>query len=283
MAIVASELAIPAVEVRGVSKRFRQSGQPRAWPWGRRRQPDKIALQAIDFDVAAGTITGIIGPNGSGKSTLIRILATLLLPDTGRARVFGCDVVDHPLWVRRHITRVSVEAAFFKEMSPWENMLYAARLYGSGGHGTRARVEAILARLGLPLETLDRPMKQLSRGQQQKVAIARSFLTSPSLLLMDEPTTGLDPRSKREVQSLLTMLRGERDTTVLLSTHDLHEAEVVCDDVLILEHGRILAAGTPAELRRRYAGRAGADTLEDAYLHVSGESPMVETNGEEAP
>jgi ABC-2 type transport system ATP-binding protein len=119
-------------------------------------------------------------------------------------------VVSQPDAVRRHINRVSVEASFFKEMSPWENMLYAARLYGSGGEGTRARVEASLERLGLPLDTLDKPMKQLSRGQQQKVAIARSFLTTPSLLLMDEPTTGLDPRSKREVQELVRSIRRDR-------------------------------------------------------------------------
>jgi ABC-2 type transport system ATP-binding protein len=211
---------------------------------------------------------------------LIRILATLMLPDAGTARVFGLDVVGNPLDVRRHINRVSVEAAFFKEMSPWENMLYAARLYGSGGKGTRGRVESALERLGLPLDVLDRPMKELSRGQQQKVAIARSFLTSPSLLLMDEPTTGLDPRSKREVQAVLSVLRQEHGATVLLSTHDMQEAEVVCDEVVILEHGRILASGTPAELRRRYAGEEPAATLEEVYLRLSGKTLEAAEEGE---
>jgi ABC-2 type transport system ATP-binding protein len=235
-------------------------------------------LRGIDLEVVTGKITGIIGPNGSGKSTLIRILATLIVPDAGEARVFGYDVVTEPLRVRRHVNRVSVEAAFFKEMSPWENMVYSARLYGGGGGDTRSRVESILERLGLPLSTLDRPMKQLSRGQQQKVAIARSLLTSPALLLMDEPTTGLDPRSKREVQALLTMLRAEHGATVLLCTHDLAEAEALCDHVVILENGEILVQGGPQELCRRYAGT----TLEDVYLRLSGKAFENEDKDEDS-
>ena len=144
-------------------------------------------------------MVAIVGLNGSGKSTLLRVLATLTIPDEGTARVFGHDVVDDGHEVRRHVNRVSVEASFFKEMSPWENLSYATRLYGQSGKGNRDAAVAALTRLGLPRDTIDKPMKQLSRGQQQKVAIARSLLTSPSLLLMDEPTTGLDPRSKREV------------------------------------------------------------------------------------
>jgi len=154
-------------------------------------------------------------------------------------------------------------------MSPWENMLYAARLYGSGGEGTRARVEASLERLGLPLDTLDKPMKQLSRGQQQKVAIARSFLTTPSLLLMEEPTTGLDPRSKREVQELVRSIRRDRAATVLLCTHDLEEAQVLCDRVVVIDQGRVLADGTPAELIRMHAGKPDG-SLEDAFMQLTG-------------
>jgi ABC-2 type transport system ATP-binding protein len=278
MALVAPEPIPPAVEMRAVVKSF---GRPWRPPW-RRRAPDasrdKVALRGIDLEVITGKITGIIGPNGSGKSTLIRILATLIVPDAGEARVFGYDVVAEPLQVRRHVNRVSVEAAFFKEMSPWENMVYAARLYGGGGDDTRSRVESILERLGLPLSTLDRPMKQLSRGQQQKVAIARSLLTSPALLLMDEPTTGLDPRSKREVQALLTMLREEHAATVLLCTHDLAEAEALCDQVVILENGEILVQGPPRELCRRYTGT----TLEDVYLRLSGKAFADEDKDEDS-
>src|SRR5207302_1285106 len=176
----------------------------------------------------------------SGKSSLVRILSTLLIPDRGTARVFGHDVVRQSAAVRRHLNRVSVEAAFFKEMSPWENMLYAARLYGEAGGRLRPRVEDLLDSLGLQRDALDRPMKQLSRGQQQKVAIARSFLTSPSLLLMDEPTTGLDPRSKKEVQQVLETLRAGREITVLLCTHAMAEAAALCDRVLMMDGGRVL-------------------------------------------
>ena len=269
MAIHESELNIAAVEVEGISKRFGDARKAhRLLPW-RKARKEKLALDRVSLHVETGRITGILGANGSGKSTLIRILATLLTPDAGSASIFGYDVVSQPEDVRRHINRVSVEASFFKEMSPWENMLYAARLYGSGGEGTRSRVEGMLERLGLPLDTLDKPMKQLSRGQQQKVAIARSFLTSPSLLLMDEPTTGLDPRSKREVQELVRSIRRDRAATVLLCTHDLQEAEVVCDRVVVIDQGRVLAEGTPAELIRLHAGKVDG-SLEDAFMQLTG-------------
>jgi ABC-2 type transport system ATP-binding protein len=267
MAIQATELNRAAVELHGISKCFAQSG--RRFFGRRKEQKEKLALDQVSLRVDSGRITGILGANGSGKSTLIRIVATLLTPDAGTASVFGYDVVTQAAEVRRHINRVSVEASFFKEMSPWENMLYAARLYGSGGEGTRARVEASLTGLGLPLDTLDRPMKQLSRGQQQKVAIARSFLTSPSLLLMDEPTTGLDPRSKREVQELVRSIRRDRAATVLLCTHDLQEAEVLCDRVVVIDQGRVLAEGTPAELIRKHAAEEGG-SLEDAFMKLTG-------------
>ena len=268
-----------AIELQGITKAFRRRERETGAPWWRREWKDKVALHELDLVIQPGGITGILGPNGSGKSTLIRILGTLLTPDAGRATVFGWDVVAEPLAVRKHVNRVSVEAAFFKELSPWENMLYAARLYGRGQAGTRAKVVEILDKLGLPLDTLDQPMKQLSRGQQQKVAIARSFLTAPSLLLMDEPTTGLDPRSKKEVQSLLQMLRAEREVTVLLCTHDMDEAAELCDRVLMMDAGRVLADGTPDELCRRYTQDGRPSTLEDVFMLLSGKS--LQLDGEE--
>ena len=273
MAILAiREMKQPAVEMRGITKRFPVSNRAAGLAFWRRERKEKIALDDVDLEVPSGHITGILGANGSGKSTLVRILATLLEPDRGTATVFGWDVISEADQVRRHINRVSVEAAFFKEMSPWENMLYAARLYGSGGAGTRGQVEGILERLGLPVDTLDRPMKQLSRGQQQKVAIARSFLTAPSLLLMDEPTTGLDPRSKKEVQAVLETLRAKREITVLLCTHDMDEAAALCDRVLMLDGGHVLADGSPEELRRV----SGAATLEEVFMHLTGKTLEAE-------
>ena len=273
-------MSTAAIEIQGVRKAFRRRERESGAPWWRREWKDKVALHELDLVIEAGGVTGILGPNGSGKSTLIRILGTLLTPDAGRAMVFGWDVVAEPLAVRRHVNRVSVEAAFFKELSPWENMLYAARLYGRGATGTREKVVEILDKLGLARDTLDQPMKQLSRGQQQKVAIARSFLTAPSLLLMDEPTTGLDPRSKKEVQSLLRMLRGEREVTVLLCTHDMDEAAELCDRVLMMDAGRVLADGTPDELCRRYAQDGRPSTLEDVFMLLSGKSLQLDEEEE---
>ncbi len=247
-----------AVEIFGVKKAFRRREREAGAPWWRREWKDKVALHEMDLVIEAGGV---------------------LTPDAGKAMVFGWDVVAEPLSVRRHVNRVSVEAAFFKELSPWENMLYAARLYGGGAGGTRRQVTELLDRLGLPMDTVDQPMKTLSRGQQQKVAIARSFLTAPSLLLMDEPTTGLDPRSKKEVQALLQILRAEREVTVLLCTHDMDEAAQLCDRVLMMDAGRVLADGTPDELCRRYSVDGSTATLEDVFMRLSGKS--LELDGEE--
>ena len=259
-------MSVRAIEIPGVRKAFRRRERKPGAPWWRRAWKEKVALHELDLVVPSGGVTGIVGPNGSGKSTLIRILGTLLTPDAGSARVFGRDVVTEALEVRRHVNRVSVEAAFFKELSPWENMVYAARLYGNANRGTRGRVVEILEGLGLPRELLDQPMKQLSRGQQQKVAIARSFLTAPSLLLMDEPTTGLDPRSKKEVQYALEMLRAERGITVLLCTHDMDEAAALCERVLMMDAGRVIADGSPDELCAVHGGAS----LEDVFMRLSG-------------
>ena len=271
-------MSTPAIEIHGVRKSFLRRERGPDAPWWRRDLREKVALHELDLTVQRGGVTGILGPNGSGKSTLIRILATLLTPDAGTALVFGWDVVTKARDVRRHVNRVSVEASFFKELSPWENMVYAARLYGGGEAGTRARVSAILERLGLPLDTLDQPMKQLSRGQQQKVAIARSFLTAPSLLLMDEPTTGLDPRSKKEVQGMLELLRAEREVTVLLCTHDMDEAAALCDRVLMMDSGRVLADGTPDDLCQGFE----AATLEDVFMQLTGKTLEAEDEQEAA-
>ncbi|MCD5407913.1 ABC transporter ATP-binding protein [Candidatus Bipolaricaulota bacterium] len=228
------------------------------------------ALCGVGFAVRAGEIYGILGPNGSGKSTLVRILATLLLPDAGRAQVLGYDVVRQARRVREVIHRVSTEAAFFKKLSPLENLLYGARLYGVPGRKVIRRARGLLAELGIPEDKQVRPMEQLSRGQQQKVAVARALLIPPPVLLLDEPTTGLDPRSKREVQELIRGLRDEEGTTVLLTTHDMEEADRLCDRVAILDEGRLVAEGSPRELKEQIRTDGQPVSMEDVFFALTG-------------
>jgi ABC-2 type transport system ATP-binding protein len=226
----------------------------------------RLALDRVSLTVGRGECVAVLGQNGSGKSTLVRVLATLLLHEQGQARVFGRDVVREERAVRRLVNRVSVEASFFKRLSAAENLSYAARFYGQTPAHTRRRVPEILQAVGFPAKRAKDPMEDLSRGMQQKVALARALLTSPTLLLLDEPTTGLDPRSKLEVREFITQMRAEHDTTTLLCTHDMGEADALADRVGILDRGRLLALDTPGAVRRRY----GAQTLEDAFLAATG-------------
>ena len=254
---------VPAVEVLGLRKEFVRKDKRRGRVARRRRVP---ALEDITFTMERGDTVAILGQNGSGKSTLVRLLSTLLLHDGGEARIFGHDVFAQPRPVRRLVNRVSVEASFFKKMSAAENLSYAARFYGMTAGETRDRIPEILTRVGFPAARAGEPMENLSRGMQQKVALARALLTSPTLLLLDEPTTGLDPRSKREVQTFVGEVRRGHDTTTLLCTHDMAEADALADRVGILHAGRLLALDAPAGLRSRY----GAATLEDAFLAATG-------------
>ncbi|HET7699895.1 MAG TPA: ABC transporter ATP-binding protein [Candidatus Limnocylindria bacterium] len=226
-----------------------------------RRAVDRVSLR-----VARGEIYGLLGANGSGKSTLIRMFSTLLIPDAGEVRVFGVDPQVDELAVKQVINRVSVEASFFKKLSAMENLVYAGRLYGVAPAVSRAKALVILRRLGIDEKRLGEPLEKLSRGMQQKVAIARAFLTAPMLLLLDEPTTGLDIRSKREVQAFVRDLRLEHDATILLTTHDLDEAERLADRIGILHDGRLVAEGTAEELCARY----GASALEDVFMTATG-------------
>ncbi|HXF98250.1 MAG TPA: ABC transporter ATP-binding protein [Gaiellaceae bacterium] len=252
----------PAVEVEGLRKEFVLRDRRRG-RFGRRR---RVALDGISFTIGRGETVAILGQNGSGKSTLVRLLSTLLLPDGGTARVFGRDVVAEARAVRRLVNRVSVEASFFKKMSAAENLSYAARYYGLTAGRTRAEIPALLERVGFPPDRRDEPMENLSRGMQQKVALARALLTSPVVLLLDEPTTGLDPRSKLEVQEFIREIRASHDSTILLCTHDLVEAETLAGRVGILDRGRLLALEPPGELKRRFR----AATLEEAFFAATG-------------
>ncbi len=240
----------------------------------------KVAVDHVSLAIQRGEIFGVLGPNGSGKSTLIRLIATLLIPDGGRITVFGHDVVENPRAAQRMINRVSVEASFFKKLSPMENLIYGARLYGMPASETRKRVVEILTRLGLEQKSIFQPMEEMSRGMQQKVAIARSLLSNPSLLLLDEPTTGLDPRSKREVQTFVRELRAAQNTTILLTTHDMHEAEALCDRIAIIDGGKIVALDTPENLKKLISQNGHLPTLEDVFLELTGKQLVAESEAE---
>ncbi len=252
-----------AVEVLNLRKEFLRRDR-RAGRFAPRRRV--AAIEDVSFEIERGECVAVLGQNGSGKSTLVRVLSTLLLPDGGSARVFGHDVVSAERAVRRLVNRVSVEASFFKKMSAAENLGYAARFYGMPPSQTRDRIPEILERVGFPAERRSEPMENLSRGMQQKVALARALLTSPVLLLLDEPTTGLDPRSKLEVQDFIREVRREHDATILLCTHDLAEAEALAERVGILDRGELLCLEPVDELLERF----GADTLEGAFFAATG-------------
>src|SRR5689334_21623632 len=255
-----------AVEVHNLRKEFFRRDATRTR--GRKRRRRVAALEGVTFTIERGECVAILGQNGSGKSTLVRLLSTLLLPDGGSATIFGHDVVKESRAVQRLVNRVSVEASFFKKMSSEENLAYAARFYGIPPSATKTAIPEILERVGFPVDRRHEGMEHLSRGMQQKVALARALLTSPVLILLDEPTTGLDPRSKLEVQRFVRVLREQHDATILLCTHDMAEAEALADRVGILDRGRLVCLDTPAAVKATY----GAETLEQAFFNATGRS-----------
>jgi ABC-2 type transport system ATP-binding protein len=265
----------PALLVEHVTKRFTVD----------RRKPPVLAIDDVSLRLERGAIHGILGANGSGKSTLIRLISGLLTLDEGRVEVFGHDIEREELAVKRLINRVSVDAAFFKKLSPMENLLFAARLYGLDAGRARKEATAILARLGIAESRLGRPVEQMSRGMQQKVAIARALLTSPTLLLLDEPTTGLDPRSKLDVQTFVEEVNEAHDATIVLTTHDLAEAERLCSRITVLAGGRVVAEDSPEGLKRLVADVHGQEpTLHAVFMTFTGRSldDDIETDDEPA-
>ena len=262
---------VPAVEVKDLRKEFRRRDRKAGRFARRRRMP---ALQGVTFTIARGECVAILGQNGSGKSTLVRLLSTLLINDGGEARIFGHDAFDETKIIRRLVNRVSVEASFFKKMSASENLSYAARFYGKPPSVTRTAIPEILEKVGFPADRRGESMENLSRGMQQKVALARALLTSPVLLLLDEPTTGLDPRSKLEVQEFIREVRLTHDATILLCTHDMAEAEALADRVGLLDRGELLFLEPVADVKRRY----GVQTLEEAFFAATGRTFEEETD-----
>jgi ABC-2 type transport system ATP-binding protein len=263
----------PAVEVRDLRKDFIRRDR-KAGLFARKRWP---ALQGVTFTMARGECVAILGQNGSGKSTLVRLLSTLLINDGGEARIFGHDAFRETRAIRKLVNRVSVEASFFKKMSAAENLSYAARFYGMTPKQTRHKIPEILGRVGFPPDRRNEAMEHLSRGMQQKVALARALLTSPVLLLLDEPTTGLDPRSKLEVQEFIKEVRRLHDATILLCTHDMNEAETLADRIGILDRGELLFLEPVEDVKRRF----GVETLEEAFFAATGRTFEEENEDDE--
>jgi len=263
----------PAVEVRDLRKDFVRRNR-KAGLFARKRWP---AIQGVTFTMARGECVAILGQNGSGKSTLVRLLSTLLINDGGEARIFGHDAFRETRAIRKLVNRVSVEASFFKKMSAAENLSYAARFYGMTPKQTRHKIPEILGRVGFPPDRRNEAMEHLSRGMQQKVALARALLTSPVLLLLDEPTTGLDPRSKLEVQKFIMEVRRLHDATILLCTHDMHEAETLADRIGILDRGELLFLEPVEDVKQRF----GVETLEEAFFAATGRTFEEENEDDE--
>ena len=260
---VARRRSPPAVAVRELRKEFKLHATAKKGRFDRRT---RIALEDVSFTIERGETVAILGQNGSGKSTLVRLLSTLLLPDGGSAEIFGNDVVRDARPVRRLVNRVSVEASFFKKMSAAENLSYAARYYGMTAGQTRGHIPRSSA------ASASRATAATSRWRTSRAGCSRRWRsrgrrsTSPVVLLLDEPTTGLDPRSKLEVQDFIREIRSNHDSTILLCTHDLAEAEALAERVGILDRGRLLVLESADALKSRY----GADTLEEAFFAATG-------------
>ena len=257
-----------AIHVLNLRKSFRKRN-------GFRKSAPLWALDGVSFTIAKGETYGLLGPNGSGKSSLIRILSTLLIADSGEVCMLGHSLPKDQEQVRRIIGRVSVDAAFYKKLSARENLLYTALLYGQKPASAERRAMEILEQLGLENTKFSTPLEEMSRGMQQKISIARALVINPPLLLLDEPTTGLDPKSRRDVQTFLENLRRRENTTILLTTHDMAEAERLCARIGFLAKGRLVAEGTAQELMTK----AQAKTLDDAFIQLTGEDLSDKANG----
>ncbi|MEU6073338.1 ATP-binding cassette domain-containing protein [Micromonospora sp. NPDC047074] len=230
---------------------------------------DTKALAGVDLQVPAGTVYGLLGPNGAGKTTAVRVLATLLRPDGGRARVFGHDVVTQADAVRSRVSLTGQYASVDEDLTGLENLVLLARLLGHSKPAARKRAEGMLAAFGLT-EAGDRQVKKYSGGMRRRVDIAASILNTPDLLFLDEPTTGLDPRSRNQVWEIVRAVVAH-GTTVLLTTQYLDEADQLAGRIAVVDHGRVIAEGTPGELK----SSVGAGTVH-LRLRDAGQRPEAE-------
>ncbi len=216
------------------------------------RYNDRLALNGVSFDVRPAEIFGLLGPNGSGKTTLFRILSTLMLPSGGRAVILGCDAARDPNALRRRIGVVFQAQSIDVKLSAEENLRHQGHLYGLSGAALTARIREMLARVGLADRARERA-ETFSGGMQRRLELAKGLLHHPSVLLLDEPTTGLDPGARRDLWQYLAVLRDEEHVTVIVTTHLMEEAER-CDRLAILSEGKLVALGTPTELKREIGG-----------------------------
>jgi ABC-2 type transport system ATP-binding protein len=242
------------IETRGLQKRFKT------------RQNVVKAVRGIDLQVEAGQIFGFLGPNGAGKSTTLRMLATLLPPSSGAAVVVGCDLLREPARIRTRIGYVSQAGGADESATGHENLLLQAQLYGLGNTVARQRVHELSDALELGAFA-SRRVKTYSGGQRRRLDIALGMVHRPALLFLDEPTTGLDPQSRARLWDEVRRLR-DNGTTIFLTTHYLDEADALCDRLAIIDHGQIVAEGTPAELKRCIAGDVvtiGIDAEENTF------------------
>jgi len=229
-----------AVRVKDLWKSFRTK-----WFWGGRNE----VLRGIDLDIEEGRIFGILGPNGAGKTTFLSILSTLLLPDRGQIQVLGMDVVKQGNRVRQRINISSGNANFLWSLTVRENLTFYAMLYGLGGINRKKKVDEVIALFELG-NYEGTSFDKLSTGMKQRLALAKSMLNSPEILFLDEPTVGLDPQVSLKIRDQITDIQRERDITIVLSTHNMAEAEYLCDRIAFLKSGEILTIGTAHELKR---------------------------------
>jgi len=229
-----------AIEAEGIVKTYRKT-----W-WGRKR---KTALKGVDLRVERGEIFGVLGPNGAGKTTLLSILSTLLLPDRGTVRIFGIDGLRHGNIVRQRVNISSGNANFLWSLTIKENLHFYGMLYGLTGKERASKVDSLIDLLDLK-EHRDVPFDQLSTGTKQRLSLAKSLINDPALLFLDEPTVGLDPSVSIRIRDEIRGIQKKRGVTVLLTTHNMREAEYLCNRIAFLKEGEILTIGTAEALKR---------------------------------
>ena len=225
------------------------------------------AVRGVDLTVKAGEIVGLLGPNGAGKTTTQRMLATLLLPTSGEAKVAGCDLRRDPIGVRRQLGYVSQTGGTNPSAKVDEELITQAQLYGMSRDAAGERATELRALLDLG-ELGDRVIKTLSGGQRRRLDIALGLMHSPKLVFLDEPSTGLDPQTRANLWNHIRALRDQAGGTILLTTHYLEEADALCDRILIIDAGKVVAAGTPAELKRRISGDLVTFEVDDVQRAV---------------